>query len=113
MDIVFSTNKLQNVCNSGKELQRKYGAQKARKIQQRLYELAAAKTLADVSHLPPPRCHALTGDRAGQFAVTTVQQHRIIFEPANDPIPHLEDGSINIAAVTAVRILDVDIDYHG
>lgn len=69
--------------------------------------------MADVSRLPPPRCHALTGDRAGQFAVTTTQQYRLIFEPANVPIPVLEDGGIDLAEITAIRILEVDIDYHG
>lgn len=113
MIIVFASQKLRRISNSARELQRNYGVQKARKIRQRLIELLAAETLADISHLPPPRCHALTGDRAGQFAVTTSQRFRLILEPANDPIPYLEDGSINLTEVTAVRILDVDTDYHG
>lgn len=113
MDIIFATTKLKKVCNTLQNLQREYGAQKAKKIKQRLYELSAAETLADMSHLPPARCHALTGERAGQFAVTTMQRYRIIFEPANHPVPNLEDGSIDRTKVTAVRILDVNIDYHG
>lgn len=112
MDIEFASKRLGRIGNSARELQRKYGPQKARKIQQRLYEIAAAETLADISHLPPPRCHALTGDRAGQFAVTTIKQYRIIFEPAIVPIPVLEDGGIDRSEITAVRVLELDFDYH-
>lgn len=113
MDIVFATRKLQKICNSDKKLRRKYGERQAKRIQQRLYELHAAETLADISHLPPPRCHALVGDRAGQFAVDVVYPFRLIFEPAHDPIPCSEDGSIDRSQVTAIRILEVNEDYHG
>ena len=112
MDIVFSSEKLRKLCNSIAELQKKYGQQKAKKIGQRLYELRAAQTLADVSYLPPPRCHALTGDMSGKFAVDTVHPFRLIFEPAYDPIPHLPSGGIDRSQVTAVRIVDVDMNYH-
>lgn len=113
MDIVFATNKLQKICNSETLLQRKYGKRKARIIQRRLYDLSAAETLADMYLVPQARCHALKGDRAGQFAADTVHPFRVIFEPANDPIPHLDDGSLNRKEVTAIRILEIDIDYHG
>jgi toxin HigB-1 len=113
MDIVFATTKLSEVCNSSSLLKKRYGLPKAKKIQQRLYELAAADTLAVVSHLPPPRCHALKGSRAGQFSVDTVHPYRLIFEPANDPVPLLEDSSVDRSQVTAIRILEIDVDYHG
>lgn len=112
MEIVFSTKKLHKLCNSSAELQQKYGPKKAKKIQQRIYELQAANTLADVSHLPPLRCHALKGNRDGQFAVTTVDQYRMVFEPAVDLIPRLPDGGIDQTQITAICILEVDIDYH-
>jgi toxin HigB-1 len=112
MDIAFSSEKLRRVFNSDSQLRRKYGDRQAKRIQQRLFELYAAESLADVSHLPPPRCHALTGDRAGQFAVDVIHPYRLIFEPAHTPIPRLADGSVDRASVTAIRILEVE-DYHG
>lgn len=112
MDIVFSSEKLRKIFNSDSQLRRKYGDRQAKRLQQRLFELYAAATLADVSHLPPPRCHALTGDRAGQFAVDVIYPYRLIFEPAHNPIPCLANGSIDRAHVTAIRILEVE-DYHG
>ena len=113
MDILFATEKLRKICNSDKALKRNFGVRAAKQIQQRLYELYAAETLADVSYLPPPRCHALKGDRAGQFAVDTVHPFRLIFEPAHSLVPQLEDGSINRSLITAIRILEVNEDYHG
>jgi proteic killer suppression protein len=112
MEIVFKTAKLQKLCNSNKELQRKYGPQKARKILQRLDGLKAAETLADLSHLPPLRCHELKGDRDGQLAIDTIHPFRMIFEPAHHPVPLLPDGGMDKLLVTAVRILEVDLDYH-
>jgi proteic killer suppression protein len=75
-------------------------------------ELRAADTLADISMLPPARCHGLSGDRAGQFAVDVQHPFRLIFEPAHDPVPRKKDGGIDHARVTAIRILEVT-DYHG
>ncbi len=75
-------------------------------------ELRAADTLADISMLPPARRHGLSGDRAGQFAVDVQHPFRLIFEPAHDPVPRKEDGGIDLARVTAIRILEVT-DYHG
>lgn len=112
MDIIFSSSKLEKVCNSTKALNKKYGPKRAKRIQQRLFEFYAADSLLDINHLPPPRCHALTGNRQGQFSVDTVQPYRIIFEPANDPVPRQEDGSLDKSQVTAVRILDVNVDTH-
>lgn len=112
MEIVFRSPKLQKECSIERESKRQWGAPNAKKIRQRLADLQAAETLADVSTLPPARCHPLHGDRAGRFAVDVHQPHRLIFEPANDPVPMKEDGSIDLTKVTKVRILEVE-DYHG
>jgi len=75
-------------------------------------ELRAADTLADISTLPPARCHQLTADRAGQFAVDAQHPFRLIFEPAHDSVLRKEDGGIDLTRVTAIRIVEVT-DYHG
>ena len=111
MEIVFSNSKLQKACNSQKECIRKYGLENARKIMQRLAELQAAETLADISTLPPPRCHELTGEREGEFAVDVKQPHRIVFVPNHDPTPLNEEGGIDRNKVTKIRILEIT-DYH-
>jgi hypothetical protein len=53
MEIVFAIRKIEKACNSEREGVRMWGAENARKIRQRLAELNAAVTLADVGRIPP------------------------------------------------------------
>ncbi len=57
-----------------------------------------------VTELVAGRPHALKGDRAGEFAVDLEGGKRLVFKPDNDPIPLIEDGSIDWSKVTAVCI---------
>jgi len=68
MKIFFQNRKMQKAANSESAGNRLWGV-RAPKIRQRLLELKAANTLADVSKLPPPRCHQLTENLDEQFAV--------------------------------------------
>lgn len=111
MEIEFSSRKLANACNSERESVRTWGPESAKRVRRRLFELAAADTLADMSSYPPARCHPLKGDRAGAFAVDLQQPHRLLFEPRDNPIPKKEDGSIDLTRITAIRILEV-VNYH-
>ncbi len=112
MEVVFKDSALQKLCCSEKKCLKEWGTDNGRKVMQRLNELRAADTLALYIRLPFGRPHALTGDRKGQFAVAVKHPRRLIFEPANDPIPKREDGSIELDRVTKVRIIEV-VDYHG
>lgn len=111
MEISFADRRLQRACNDNRRLVREHGERRARRLRQRLDDLRAAETLAAMRYLPG-RCHQLTGDRVGQFALDLDHPYRLIFEPDHDPIPKKEDGGIDWNAVTAVRILAVE-DYHG
>ena len=83
----------------------------ARKLKQRMAELKAAEALSDISHLPPPRCHELTGNRAGQFSVDLEHPYRLLFLPADDPIPYREDGGIDLLLVQEIEIIKIE-DTH-
>ncbi len=111
MEILFKARKLKKRMNSEAELVREYGKENARMIMRRMLVLRAAECLADVPRRPPDRCHALSGKRKGQYAVDVKHPQRIIMEPADDPIPLLEDGSIDLARVTSIRVVEVK-DYH-
>jgi proteic killer suppression protein len=74
--------------------------------------MAAASTLAVLGTLPQARCHELAGDRKGQLAVDLKHPYRLVFRPANNPVPLKPDGGLDWAKVTAVTILEV-VDYHG
>jgi proteic killer suppression protein len=111
LDIVFQTTKFADECNDSKALIRKYGPDSAKRIRNRLADLSAAPNLETMRSLPG-RCHELTGNLLGLLALDLKHPYRLIFEPANTPIPKKSDGGLDWSAVTAVRILRVE-DYHG
>ncbi|MBZ5536566.1 MAG: killer suppression protein HigA [Acidobacteriia bacterium] len=84
---------------------------RAAKIRQRLLELAAADKLADVSRMPPARCHQLGGNLDEQFAVDISANERLVFRVDHDPIPRKADGGIDLSEVRAVIVLRIE-DYH-
>ncbi len=110
MEIFFADRKLQKQCQSARALQKAHGITRARRILRHLNVLIQASTLADIRH-SPGRCHELTGDRAGQFALDLDHPYRLIFIPEHDPTPRKEDGGINWQEITRVTILAVE-DYH-
>lgn len=111
MRILFQTRKLQKVCSSQRDMEKTYGKAMAAKLGQRLAELGAAASLADMSHLPPARCHELTGNRRGHFSVDLVHPRRLVFVPGHNPVPRDAHGGIDRQAVTDIEIIDV-IDTH-
>lgn len=111
MEVVFKSNKLRKKCNSLKEAQKKWGTRQGVLILRRLNEMMAAVNLRDLK-LVHPRCHDLKGSRGGQWSVDLVHPYRLLFEPANEPLPLLKDGGLDISQVTIVRILEVQ-DTHG
>jgi len=77
----------------------------------RLTVLEAAESLNDVPTAPPTRRHPLQGNRKGCFAVDLKHPFRIVLKPAQHPIPKRDDGGIDLFAVTAIEIIDIE-DYH-
>ena len=90
---------------------REFGADSSKKLGMRLQAIEAAESLAHLFTLPQCRCHPLTGDRKGQFAVDLKHPFRLVFEPRHDPMPLADDGGIDLIRVTAVEVLAVE-DYH-
>ncbi|MCF6290311.1 MAG: killer suppression protein [Desulfobacterales bacterium] len=111
MHISFKIRKLQKICSKSLEAKRYLGAKCGRKLQQRMMELKAAETLADISRLPPARCHELTGNRAGQLSVDLEHPYRLLFIVANDPPPELESGGLDRESVTEIEITEI-ADTH-
>lgn len=110
MDIVFRNKKMEKECNDQKLLERKHGVDRAKRLRRRLDDLRAAEYLEDMRNLPG-RCHELLYDRAGQLSLDLDHPYRLIFEPANEPIPFKADGGIDWQKVTTVMIIGVE-DTH-
>lgn len=111
LNIVFGNPKFESLCNNHKLLVRKHGTKRAKKIRQRLDDLHAANSL-DVMRKLPGRCHELAGDKSGFLSLDLDHPYRLLFEPANEPLPQKDDGGIDWVNVTAVRIIGIE-DTHG
>jgi proteic killer suppression protein len=110
VEIFFRTQKLEKTCNSEKVMKKDLGDQMAKKLQQRLFELKAADSLAEISHLPPPRLHELTGNRKGQYSIDLIHPFRLIFIVANE-LPAAGSGGIDRGQVTEIEIIAIE-DTH-
>ena len=110
MEIEFHNLKLQKLCNSAKNMTGKWGPKMAKKLQQRLSELAAANTLENMRNMPG-RCHELKGDRKWQLALDLVHPQRLIFAPNHDPMPIRPGGGLDWSGVNSIVILEI-LDYH-
>src|SRR5579859_3679863 len=103
IDITFPNDRLRRLCESGRELQRAFGAATANKVMARLLDLRAAPSLDDMRHLPG-HCHELEGDRKGQLGVDVGNGRRIVLEIGHNPMPRKPDGGLDWNAVHAVVV---------
>ena len=111
MEVTFANARLQKLCNSAGKLRGKYGPRMALLIQQRLLELADVETLEDMFAIVGARCHPLTANLSGLFAVNLVHPDRLAFKPSNDPLPLKPDGGLDVARVTEIEVVGIG-DYH-
>lgn len=108
MEIHFKDRKIRELCEKHAVANKKLGADCARKLSARLAELEAASRVTDLAAGHP---HPLKGDRAGQFALDLAHGRRLVFAPAQDPLPTQADGSTDWSQVTIVCIEYIG-DYH-
>jgi plasmid maintenance system killer protein len=99
------------VCSGDRQGCKQWGTNNWKLLKRRLATLLAAPTLADMEGVPG-KCHHLHGDRKGEFAVYLWGSVRLVFVPADDPLPRLADGGIDRTRVTKIQIREV-VDYHG
>jgi proteic killer suppression protein len=114
MDITFNSKKLAKQLNDDKAMVKAYGAVSARKLQKILTQFHAAPNLGNFAppYSPPHRCHELTGNRKGQLSVDVEHPYRLVFEPADEPLPMREEGGLDWGKVTRIKIKKVE-DTHG
>ncbi len=113
MEICFRSRMLQKTCSKKAEAVKRWGPKMAGKVMQRMMELQASETLADLSRLPPGRCHELTGARKGVFSVDLDHPYRLLFVPDHDPVPTLEDGGIDRRAVKRIEVIEITDTHKG
>lgn len=108
MEIVFQNQHLRDLCEKKKLAERKLGYICAKKLRLRLNEIRAASTVKDLAFGRP---HPLQGKRLGEMALDLTGGYRLVFAPAETPIPTNADGSVDWSRVTIIEIEYIG-DYH-
>lgn len=109
MEFFYKTKKLAKVLNSSKLIDKSYG-KLAKKLKMRLDDMAISENLEELMALPG-RHHPLTGSRKGQFACDLEHPFRLVYEPANEPLPTDKNDALIYKEVSIVGIIEVT-DYH-
>jgi toxin HigB-1 len=110
IDIAWSDRKLADCSKTDRAGQKHFGQHRWKLLRRRLAALEGAATLRDLRGVGS--FHALTADLAGSFALALDGPYRLVFSPDHDPVPLLDDGGIDEAAVTRILISGV-ANYHG
>lgn len=98
MEIKYKNNKIRKICTDIKVAEKTYGAQMAEKIDMRIGEISAADTVEMMIQFRIGRCHPLTQNRKGQYAMDLVHPYRLVFEKNGNEIQ-------------ITNILEI-VDYH-
>lgn len=98
MKITYKTRKIEKVCTIASEAEKKYGSKMAEKIHQRIDEIDASVNVEAMVQFHIGRCHPLSGERKGQYAMDLIHPYRLVFEKIGD--------EIQIANVVEI------VDYH-
>ena len=104
MDIEYASKSLEKSLADQRSITRQYG-RIARNLIHRLSDLRVADNLSQITHLPPPRRHKLTGYFEGCWGIDLSKNQRLIIRPIGD----YDSG--DLSTVTRVRIEDIQ-DYH-
>jgi len=110
MIITFADRKLKKYANNFSLAVQKMGDKRAKLYQKRLEDMADAVSFADLEHLPG-HFHQLTENRKDQWSCNLDQPYRLIFEPAEKPIPKDEDGKQVLIEIKCLEIIEVT-NYH-
>ncbi len=110
MIITFADRNLRKYANNNKLAIKKMGAKRAKLYQKRLDDIATAESFADFEFLPG-RFHQLTGNLKDKWVCDLDHPYRLIFEPAEVPIPKDEDGKQILIEIKSLEIIEIT-DYH-
>lgn len=98
MQVKYRNKQVEKVCTNASAARKKYGNRMAQLISQRIGEIRSASTVEMMIECRIGKCHALKGDREGQYAVNLLNAQRLVFT---------KDGD----TVQVVTIEEI-VDYH-
>lgn len=98
MQITYKNRRLERVCTDVSAAEKAYGREMADKISMRIGQISMADTIEQMIQHHIGRCHALTNNRKGQYAMDLVHPYRLILTKQGD--------RIQIAHIIEI------VDYH-
>ena len=98
MHVRYRTKKLEKACENYTHAVKKYGIEMGNLIHIRIDQLKSAESVMHLVQHKIGRCHPLTGDREGQYAMNLVHPYRLIFTQYDE-------------ATITVQIEEI-VDYH-
>lgn len=107
MYIEFKNNKIKKICNNFDKAKAKYNLKVANNLIKRLNEIRASDNFKIFRSLKIHRCHKLSGEYEGKFAVDLNYQFRLIFSIIIDS----NFDNTDYEKVLGVIVEEV-IDYH-
>ena len=110
MELSYKNNKLKKALDTDKGIAKSCGTL-AKKVKLRITQLKNADNLEVISKLPVLRLHQHIGKGKGTWSIDIQENWRILFIINQDPIPTLEDGGIDLKAITIISIESVE-DPH-
>ena len=99
LQIEYKNKSLKKVCTIANEAEKKHGQQMAKLIHLRIDQIHSFDSVEMLIQFKVGRCHQLTGNRNGQYAMDLVHPFRLIFKKRGDE------------EVQIVRIIDI-ANYH-
>ena len=98
MQIEYKNQRMRDICTNASTARKRYGDRMAAKIHQRIDEILAIDAVETLVRCKIGRCHALVGDREGQYAMDLIHPQRLVFIKLDNE-------------VQVVRIEEIT-DYH-
>ncbi|GAB4341997.1 MAG: hypothetical protein Fur0042_03900 [Cyanophyceae cyanobacterium] len=121
MQVTFANERLQKLCESKSQIQKKLGVEAARKLPARLEDLRSVENVADliVGKPHPIEPHTTGGKKFREtfkgtdhlFSLAVDGKNRLVFQSVEDPQPLKASKDIDWSKVTRVCIVYVG-DYH-
>jgi len=98
LEVTYRNRKIERICTDARIAERTYGSEMANKIHQRIDQITAADTVEVLVKFRIGRCHPLSQNRKGQYAMDLVHPYRLVFEKHGEEIQ-------------VANILEI-VDYH-
>ena len=98
MEVAYKNKAIRKVCTNASAARKEYGVDIAKKIHARVDQISSVETVEELIMFHIGRCHALHGDRAGQFAMDLINPYRLVFSKIGN--------EIQIAEIQEI------VDYH-